>query len=79
MSPGCACGAREKLGVYGDGGGGARSETASGGGYKGHPEETRAALGIDWMRSRPDLSDAIPPAYTEHIGEQLLDHIRAAE
>lgn len=34
----------------------------------------RAAMGIDWMTLR-ELSEAIPPAYTRHIGEQLLDQI----
>ncbi len=31
----------------------------------------RQAMGIDWM-SRGELSQAIPPAYTEWIGKQLL-------
>lgn len=35
----------------------------------------RKAMGIDWMGLR-ELSEAIPPAYTEHIGEQLMKHIR---
>lgn len=30
-----------------------------------------AAMGIDWMR-KTDLFEALPPAYTEHIGKQLL-------
>ena len=30
----------------------------------------RAAMGIDWMQLR-ELSESIPPAYTEHIGRAL--------
>jgi DNA (cytosine-5)-methyltransferase 1 len=37
----------------------------------------REAMGIDWM-NRDELSEAIPPAYTEHIGRQLLSHLSAA-
>ncbi|WP_433680670.1 DNA methylase [Nocardia sp. CA-119907] len=32
------------------------------------------AMGIDWM-SGDELCQAIPPAYTEHIGEQLRTHL----
>lgn len=32
----------------------------------------RAATEIDWMEVR-ELSQAIPPAYTEHLGKQLID------
>lgn len=35
------------------------------------------AMGIDWMPLR-QLSEAIPPAYTEHLGLQLLEHVRRA-
>jgi DNA (cytosine-5)-methyltransferase 1 len=35
----------------------------------------RTAMGIDWM-NRDELSQAIPPAYTTHVGEYLLAAIR---
>ncbi len=34
------------------------------------------AMGIDWM-TLLELSEAIPPAYTEHIGSYLLSEIKA--
>lgn len=34
----------------------------------------RKAMGIDWTTLR-ELSEAVPPAYTEHIGSQLAAHI----
>lgn len=33
------------------------------------------AMGIDWM-SGNELCEAIPPAYTQFIGEQLMRHLR---
>ena len=36
-----------------------------------------AYMGIDWMTWK-GLHQAIPPAYTEHIGHQLLGHIEQA-
>ncbi len=38
-------------------------------------DEGRAAMGIDWMTVR-ELCQAIPPAYTEWIGQQLIHIIR---
>lgn len=36
---------------------------------------SNAAMGIEWM-NRNELAQAIPPAYTRWIGEQLMDYIR---
>jgi DNA (cytosine-5)-methyltransferase 1 len=34
--------------------------------------EWPAAMGVDWMTNN-ELAEAVPPAYTEFIGRQLLD------
>ncbi len=49
--------------VYGSGGGKATEHWAD-------------AMGIDWM-TPAELTEAIPPAYTEHIGGYLLTHLQA--
>ena len=33
-------------------------------------------MGIDWMRTRQELAQAIPPAYTEYLGRQLMRAMR---
>jgi len=35
----------------------------------------RDAMGIDWM-TKGELNEAIPPAYTEYIGKQLVQHLQ---
>lgn len=37
-------------------------------------EQARAAMGIPWA-TREGLREAIPPAYTEHIGRALIAHL----
>lgn len=49
--------------VYGEGGG------------KGSVAEWQEAMGITWTDDRKAIAEAIPPAYTEHIGKQLLAHL----
>lgn len=51
----------------------------TGGGISRKPRtvaEASAAMGIDWM-TRAELNEAIPPAYTEFIGQQLLSYLAA--
>lgn len=71
MGGGCAC-AGKILGVYGNGGG----TKGTGRGDKATVAEARAIMGIDWM-NRAELSQAIPPAYTQLIGEQLIAQVGA--
>lgn len=37
----------------------------------------RREMGVEWM-SRQEAREAIPPAYTEHIGRQLIDQLACA-
>jgi DNA (cytosine-5)-methyltransferase 1 len=46
--------------------------------YPGEFELRKQAMEIDWMTVE-ELNQAIPPAYTELIGHQLAQHIRAKE
>jgi site-specific DNA-cytosine methylase len=50
--------------VYGEGGG------------KGTVKQWQQAMGIDWTDVRVEIAEAIPPAYTEWIGTQLIEHLR---
>lgn len=60
-------------------GGGAKAKKKGRGFPKTNVVHSRAceAMGIDWMR-RDEMSQAIPPAYTEWIGTQLLAALEAA-
>lgn len=66
---GCHCHGWPTGGVYGNGGGGQQTR-----GFKFNAAESREAMGMPWA-SRSGVSQAIPPAYTLFIGEQLLAHL----
>jgi DNA (cytosine-5)-methyltransferase 1 len=36
----------------------------------------RDAMGIDWM-TKGEINEAIPPAYTEYLGRQVMEYIKA--
>jgi DNA (cytosine-5)-methyltransferase 1 len=49
-------------------------------GYRGNglnAAEARQAMGIDWM-NRDEMAEAVPPAYTEWIGRQLIRALEVA-
>lgn len=59
--------------VYGHGPGGKR-EAARWPVRKGAAKAAREVMGIDWM-TRRELDESIPPAYTEYIGQYLMDAV----
>jgi DNA (cytosine-5)-methyltransferase 1 len=62
------------IGVYGHSGGSSKRDP--GRRFFG-AKDWRAAMGIDWM-TVDELAEAIPPAYTEWIGRQLLPAVEGA-
>jgi DNA (cytosine-5)-methyltransferase 1 len=40
-------------------------------------EEAQAAMGTPWMTDFRDIAEAIPPAYTEYLGGQIVDQLEA--
>jgi DNA (cytosine-5)-methyltransferase 1 len=68
-----------RIGVYGDHPDGGRLNTRADGTVQRRAAsiaEASEAMGIDWM-AWPEIKEAIPPAYTRFIGEQLLTHLKA--
>ena len=49
-------------------------EFSSGHSRQGTFDLCQRLMGVDWM-TRDELGQAIPPAYTELIGAQLLQHL----
>ena len=87
LTPTCKHSKASAIGVYGVGQNPARRKALPAVGVYGHPGGTskrgdatfgiqarREAMGIDWMMGR-ELSEAIPPAYTEFIGTYCMKHI----
>lgn len=74
LYPAGPCRHREQgtvLGVYGDGGGGKSTRPSGGGGTKADRNTWGELMGMPWATPK-EIGQAIPPAYTEFIGAQLL-------
>ncbi|MFE4469526.1 hypothetical protein ACFRFH_11995 [Leifsonia sp. NPDC056824] len=55
-----------------------RDNPARRGGYTPAKSVRAALLGIDWKMTEHELAQAIPPAYTEFIGAQLIEALAVA-
>ncbi|HKY60925.1 MAG TPA: DNA methylase [Gemmatimonadota bacterium] len=55
------------VGVFGTGGGAAKDISL-----------WREAMGIDWMATKGELAESIPPAFTEYLGRQLIARLHTA-
>ena len=78
LVPPCACATYRRAGVAVGGvyGGGSsdrnHAREVRRGGYTPHNAVRRDLLGVDWPATMHELSQMIPPAYTEHLGAGLL-------
>jgi DNA (cytosine-5)-methyltransferase 1 len=79
---GCACSGRRVIGVYGDLSKNDRPATsrrrADGrphGDMRAGLDRARRIMRMPWANAR-ELTQAIPPAYTQHVGEWLAEHLR---
>lgn len=70
---GCYCRGKEIGGVYGGGSTDRnRARNVRRGGYTPSTSVRRELMGIDWMTAKA-LNQAIPPAYTEFLGRQVME------
>ena len=73
LTPQCQHGARRTIGVYGEGCRDSRRKSDRSV-DEFTVEQGREAMGIDWM-TLAELCQAIPPAYSEYLARQALNHM----
>lgn len=71
LVPACACDGTPALQVNGHPGGSSKRDPKA---RFGSTEEWRKGMGIDWMTGA-ELAEAIPPVYTQFIGDHLREHL----
>lgn len=80
LVPPCACDGTQPIGVYGDLSKNDRPVPNSRDGYvrlRAGVQTARDLLGCPWMDAK-ELTQAIPPVYTHHVGLQLIAALEAA-
>jgi DNA (cytosine-5)-methyltransferase 1 len=75
LTPPCQCKGQDYFVIFGHECRERRHGKAAG--RKNKIEVGRAAMGIDWM-TRGELSESIPPAYSEFIGRQAIQYLERA-
>jgi DNA (cytosine-5)-methyltransferase 1 len=81
MAPPKAKPPRNGVGVYGEKADGRHLSTRSDGTRQyaaGSVAEAQQAMGMPWCPDWRGIAEAIPPAYTEWIGRQLIDAFEGA-
>jgi DNA (cytosine-5)-methyltransferase 1 len=71
------CAGHQVANVHGGGPQNYGTHHRGGRGIKLNAHDARTAMGIDWFVPRGWVNQAIPPAYTEHIGRQIITHLGA--
>ncbi|HZN71414.1 MAG TPA: DNA cytosine methyltransferase [Micromonosporaceae bacterium] len=75
LQPGCRHAEQGRpVGVYGS----AADEIPDGGRTARTVKEAGEAMGTEWVTRWADQVEAIPPAYTQWVGEQIRDHLGVA-
>lgn len=70
--------ARKVAGIYGGGRSDRGGKGSTRGGYTPHLEVRQRIMGVRHM-TQLGLSEAIPPAYTEYLGKQLMEYLNTRE
>jgi DNA (cytosine-5)-methyltransferase 1 len=68
--PRCTCWKDDRYVIDVTGGGHLKTKDGRRPTYKGDVLQAAVAMGIGWM-TKPEMNNAIPPAYTEYIGREL--------